>query len=53
MAWDLRGNMTEEIDRVLALVGHSAREVADLHPPYPYDEHAPIVRQGAVVDGVF
>jgi penicillin G amidase len=53
LAWDLRGNMTEEIDRVLALAGHSAREVADLHPPYPYDEHAPIVRQGAVVDGVF
>jgi penicillin amidase len=53
MAWDMRGNMDEEIERVLARAEHSAREVADLHPPYPYDEHAPIVRQGAVVDGVF
>jgi penicillin amidase len=53
MAWDMRGNMSEEIERVLALAEHSAREVADLHPPYPYEEHAPIVRQGAVVDGVF
>ena len=53
MAWDLRGNMSDEIERVLALAEHSAREVAELYPPYPYDEHAPIVRQGAVVDGVF
>ena len=52
MAWDLRGNMTEEIDRVLALAGHTADEVADLYPAYPA-EHAPIVGQGAVVDGVF
>ena len=53
MAWDLRGNMTDEIDRVLALSGHTAREVQELYPAYDYDEHLPIVRQGAVVDGVF
>src|SRR4051794_3414444 len=53
MAWDLRGNMTDEIDRVLALADHSASQVAELYPPYPWHEHAPIVRQGAVVDGVF
>ena len=53
MAWDLRGNMTDEIDRVLALAGHTAAEVADLYPPYDYAAHQPIVRQGAVVDGVF
>jgi penicillin G amidase len=52
-AWDLRGNMTDEIDRVLALAGHTADEVADLYPPYPGEEHAPIVGQGAVVDGDF
>ena len=51
MAWDLRGNMTEEIDRVLALADHSAEQVQELYPAYPYDEHAPIVGQGAVVDG--
>src|SRR4051794_987614 len=53
MAWDLRGNMTDEIDRVLALTGHTARQVRQLYPAYDYDAHAPIVRQGAVVDGVF
>ncbi|WP_395695953.1 penicillin acylase family protein [Nocardioides sp.] len=53
MAWDLRGNMTDEIDRVLALAGHTAREVSDLYPRYDYAAHEPIVGQGAVVDGVF
>ncbi len=53
MAWDLRGNMDEEIGRVLARVGHTATEVEQLYPPYPFEEHAPIVGQGAVVDGVF
>jgi penicillin amidase len=53
MAWDLRGNMQDEIDRVLSadLVGR--KRATALFPPYPYDEHAPIVGQGAVVDGVF
>ena len=53
MAWDLRGNMNDEINRVLALAGHSAAQVEELYPPYPYAQHAPIVGQGAVVDGVF
>ncbi|GAB6987739.1 penicillin acylase family protein [Nocardioides pyridinolyticus] len=53
MAWDLRGNMTDEIDRVLALEGHTAAEVAELYPAYDYQAHAPIVGQGAVVDGAF
>lgn len=53
MAWDLRGNMTDEIDRVLALADHTPAEVEQLYPPYPYDQHTPIVDQGAVVDGVF
>jgi len=51
MAWDLRGNMQDEIDRVLLSVNHTDDQVAELFPPYPYDEHAPIVRQGALVDG--
>ncbi|MEP9362220.1 penicillin acylase family protein [Nocardioides sp. CN2-186] len=53
MAWDLRGNMTEEIQRALALTDHTPAEVAELWPSYPYATHAPIVGQGAVVDGVF
>jgi penicillin amidase len=53
MAWDLRGNMQDEIGRVIA--GHSvgAEKAEELYPPYPFDAHAPIVDQGAVVDDVF
>jgi penicillin amidase len=51
MAWDLRGNMEEEIERVLLSVDHTDAQVAELFPGYPYEEHAPIVGQGAVVDG--
>ena len=53
MAWDLRGNMQEEITRALVLVNHDEAELADVYPPYPYAEHVPIVGRGAVVDGVF
>jgi len=53
MAWDLRGNMDEEIQRVLVQVNHSRSALAEVYPPYPYAEHTPIVDHGAVVDGVF
>ncbi|WP_082503206.1 penicillin acylase family protein [Nocardioides sp. Leaf307] len=53
MAWDLRGNMSDEIDRVLTAADVGPERAAELWPPYPYDEHAPIVDQGAVVDDVF
>ncbi len=53
MAWDLRGNMTEEIERAIMSVNHSEEEIDSLFPPYPYDRHKPIVNQGAVVDRVF
>jgi penicillin amidase len=53
MAWDLRGNMTEEIERAIMSVDHTAEEIAFLYPPYPFDRHQPIVEQGSVVDGVF
>ncbi|WP_107764585.1 penicillin acylase family protein [Nocardioides terrigena] len=53
MAWDLRGNMTDEVDRVLASLDHTPEEVARLYPEYPYDRHPPIVGSGGVVDGVF
>ncbi len=53
MAWDLRGNMQDEIDRVLtaASVGDDALDL--LYPGYPFDEHRAIVAQGAVIDDVF
>lgn len=53
MAWDLRGNMTDEIDRVLSLSENSPERVADLYPEYDGRRFAPIVGRGAVVDGVF
>lgn len=53
MAWDLRGNMTDEVDRVLASLDHTPEEVAQLYPDYPFDRHPPIVGSGGVVDGVF
>jgi penicillin amidase len=53
IAWDLRGNMTEEIERAILSVNHSESEIDSLFPPYPYERHQPIVTQGAVVDRVF
>ena len=51
MAWDLRGNMEDEIDRALASGHLDTAAIDELYPPYPYDRHRPIVEQGAVVDG--
>ena len=54
MAWDLRGNMDDEIDRGSALGRpDAARRSTQLYPRYPYGRHAPIVGQGAVVGSVF
>ncbi len=53
MAWDLQGNMTEEIDRVLAMSMNSPELVTELFPPYDATTRTPIVTEGAVVDGVF
>jgi penicillin amidase len=53
MAWDLRGNMDDEIDRVLDLSGHSRRQVESLYPRYDAEAHPPILDSGTVVDGRF
>jgi penicillin amidase len=53
MAWDLRGNMVEEINRVTALVHHTPQQVAGLYPEYDARARPPIVEGGGVVDGVF
>ncbi|MEO3755161.1 penicillin acylase family protein [Streptomyces sp. B6B3] len=45
MAWDLTGNMQDEIDRALLAGRLSEEEIAELYPAYPYDEHAPIVTE--------
>ena len=53
LAWDLRGNMTDEIYRAVmnASVGVEATE--QLFPEYPYSRNRPIVEIGAVVNGRF
>jgi penicillin amidase len=44
MAWDLRGNMTDEINRAVLLgSGLSREQIADLYPEYPFDRNQPIV----------
>ncbi|MER5896022.1 penicillin acylase family protein [Streptomyces sp. NPDC001876] len=48
MAWDLRGNMQDEIDRSLMTSRLSAKQIQELYPAYPYDKNKPIVRQGAI-----
>lgn len=48
MAWDLRGNMQDEIDRSLMTSRLDAKQIEDLYPPYPYDKHKPIVAEGAI-----
>ena len=53
MAWDMKGNLDEEIERALLSAEHTPEEVAELFPAYDYRAHRPIVGQGAVVDGVF
>ncbi|MGW0466999.1 penicillin acylase family protein [Streptomyces sp. NPDC003027] len=48
MAWDLRGNMKDEIDRSLMTSRLSPAQIKQLYPAYPYELHQPIVEGGAV-----
>ncbi len=43
MAWDLRSNLDDEIDRALLAGSLNPTEVARLHPDYPYTAHPTIV----------
>jgi penicillin G amidase len=48
MAWDLRANMKDEIDRALMSSRLTREQIQDLYPPYPYDRNRPIVEGGRV-----
>ncbi|MFI6766668.1 penicillin acylase family protein [Streptomyces sp. NPDC050355] len=48
MAWDLRGNMQEEIDRSLMTSRFTPEQIAQLYPAYPYKRNQPIVDGGTV-----
>lgn len=53
MAWDLRGNMQDEIDRSLMSGTLSPAQIDELYPPYPFDRNKPIVEGGAVAGGKY
>ncbi|WP_018909335.1 penicillin acylase family protein [Salinispora arenicola] len=54
MAWDLRGNMGDEIARAALLAeGLTRQQVEDLYPAYPFDRNTPIVTEGDIVAGAF
>ncbi|MFF0203622.1 penicillin acylase family protein [Streptomyces sp. NPDC005017] len=46
MAWDLRGNMQDEIDRALMTSRLGPKQIDDLYPAYPYARHKAIVQEG-------
>ena len=46
MAWDLRGNMDEEIERAVLLKTFTPEQMAELYPAYPQD-HPVIVNEMA------
>ncbi|MFB9236632.1 penicillin acylase family protein, partial [Plantactinospora siamensis] len=52
MAWDLRGNMSSELDRATLLSqGLTVAEIDQLYPAYPYDRNRPIVAAAASGSG--
>ncbi|WP_372455663.1 penicillin acylase family protein [Sphaerisporangium fuscum] len=53
MAWDLRSNMSSELERAIDAAVLPGDRVRQLFPPYPYDRHQPIVTAGSVHDGTF
>ncbi|SEC51858.1 penicillin amidase [Paramicrobacterium humi] len=48
MAWDLRSNLEQEIDRALLSTKLTSSQVAQLYPAYPYDENPTIVTAPSV-----
>ncbi|MFI0513968.1 penicillin acylase family protein [Streptomyces sp. WSLK1-5] len=46
MAWDLRGNMQDEIDRALMTSRLGPKQIAELYPDYPYSRNQAIVQEG-------
>ncbi len=53
LAWDLRGNMSDEIARVVYATTTSIDQAQQVFPPYPYDRNRPIVEGGAITDGAY
>ncbi|AEW94549.1 MULTISPECIES: penicillin acylase family protein [Streptomycetaceae] len=48
MAWDLRSNIKDEIDRALMTSRLTPAQIAQLYPEYPYGRNRPITGGGSV-----
>jgi penicillin amidase len=53
IAWDLRSNADDEVNRVKYAAAVGGPRSLELYPDYPFDEHPEIVDRGTVVDGEF
>lgn len=53
MAWDLRANMVDEIDRSVIAAEVGVVRTLELYPAYPYQRHRTVVTEGTAVDGVY
>lgn len=53
MAWDLRGNLEEEIGRALATAAVGVDATDDLYPAYDAEAHPPVVQQGGLLGQEF
>ncbi|GAA2804479.1 penicillin acylase family protein [Kitasatospora paracochleata] len=54
MAWNLSGNLQEEIDRSLLAQDFTPDKIAQLYPAYPYERNGTIVKTGTVAgDGSY
>jgi penicillin amidase len=51
MAWDLGGNMDDEIARTKLAAKYPTSNVESLYPPYPYDRNEPIVPTAGLTKG--
>jgi len=52
MAWDLRDNMQDEINRALMTSRLSQAQIKQLYPDYPYDRNNPIITDAGSVNTV-
>ncbi len=47
MAWDLRSNLEDEIDRAILATSVSPEQAADLYPAYPYEQNPTVLAETA------
>ncbi|WP_042376781.1 penicillin acylase family protein [Streptacidiphilus melanogenes] len=53
MAWDLSGNMQQEIDRSLLAGTFTSQQISDLYPPYPTANGTIIAKTGEVKNDAY